>query len=148
MGWKYLHRFLENFAYIIFCYILCSLCFLFLLVKRQQCFLWIILYIIAIQEIIIIRGLVKIKYTIDQFFLLSLKNHWSNTQIPDFWHYNALIKNTDHGISDTNICLVIIYLSVFFLLIFCSCKLRYREMLTSCGSFLVQKRFLFSYITW
>ena len=68
MGWKYLHSFLENFVYIIFVTYIVGLCFLLLLVKRQQCFSWILLYVTAIQPTMIIRGLMKIKYMVDQFF--------------------------------------------------------------------------------
>ena len=98
--------------------------------QASTAILWILLYVIAIQPTTLIRGLVR-------FSLLTLINYWPNIQISDFWHYNTLTKNIDHGSSDTNICLLIISFSVFFLLIFRSCKWRYRKMLTSCGSFLV-----------
>ena len=109
--------------------------------EASAVFLWIPLYTIAIPPKTIIRGLVKIKYKVDQSFLLPWINYWWNIQIHDSWHYNALSKNIDHGSEDTNICLVIIYLSVFFLHIFRSSKLRYLKMLTS-GSFFGTKAFL------
>ena len=109
-----------------------SLLLVLFIIARQAstAILWILLYVIAIQPTTLIRGLVR-------FSLLTLINYWPNVQISDFWHYNTLTKNIDHGSSDTNICLLIISFSVFFLLIFRSCKWRYRKMLTSCGSFLV-----------
>ena len=121
---------------------------LLLLVKCQQLFLWIPLSIIFIQLTSIIKGLVKIKYTLDPNLVTSLINCGSNIQTLDFRLYNTLTRYIDHGSNGSNIYLLIICLSLFFLLIFCSSKLQYRKMLKALLIFNVTFQWVFTMIGW
>ena len=52
----------------------------------------------------------------------GLIKYGSSIQILDFCHCNTLTKNNDHGSNGTNMCLLIIYLFIFFYLLFIHAK--------------------------
>ena len=113
MGQKYLHSLLDYFISMVWFSIHCYFFLLNIVRQRSADFLWIILYMIAIQPTIIHRGLVKIKYTINPIFFTSLikllikhKNTW-------FLTLKFLTENIGHGSNDTDICLHIILLIIF-----------------------------------